>query len=82
MKYPNKEVQDVYRGNENFDMPLELLEQSFKEAGLKIEFVCDIAADKMKIVSVYRDGFLQKQISIEGDCPAMAVKDVAAGVRL
>jgi len=82
MKYPNKEVQDVFRGDENFDKPLELLEQSFKAARLDIEFVCDIAADRVKIVSVYRGGFLQKQISIEGDSPAQAVKDMAAGVRL
>jgi len=82
MKYPNKEVQDVFRRNENFDGPLELLEQSFKAAGLDIEFVCDVGADKAKIVSVYRGGFLKKQISIEGDSPAMAVKDVAERVKL
>jgi len=82
MKYSNNEVKNAYSGQENFDRPLALLEQSFKEAGLDIEFVCDIAADTAKIVSVYRGGFLQKQISIECDSPAMAVKDVAAGVRL
>jgi len=82
MKYPNREIQDVFRGNENYDRPLELLEQSFRAAGLDIEFVCDIAAGKSKIVSVFRDGFLSKQISIEGDNPAAAVKDVAKGVKL
>jgi hypothetical protein len=82
MRYANEETRCTFRGSENYDDPLTLLEQSFREAGLNIEFVCAIAADLGKIVSVYRDGFLQKQISIEGDCPAMAVKDVAKGVRL
>jgi len=84
MKYPSIAAQDAFCGfAENYDKPLALLEQSFKSAGLvDIEFVCDIAADKAKIVSVYRRGFLQKQISIECDSPAMAVKDVAAGVKL
>jgi len=87
MRYANKKAQDAFNGLEscgveNYDKPLALLEQSFKEAGLNIEFVCAIAADMEKIVSVYRGGFLQKQISIECDNPAAAVKDVAAGVRL
>ena len=83
MRYANCKAQDAFSGSvENYDKPLALLEQSFREAGLNIGFVCDIAADTAKIVSVYRDGFLQKQISIEGDNPAAAVKDVAKGVRL
>jgi hypothetical protein len=82
MRYSNKEVQDAFSGRENFDKPLALLEQSFKEAGLDIEFVCDVAAGRAKMVSVYRGGFLQRQISIEADSPAMAVKDVADRVKL
>jgi hypothetical protein len=82
MRYADKEAREAFSGNENFDRPLALLEQSFREAGLDIEFVCAIAADKAKIVSIYRGGFLQKQQSIECDSPAMAVKDVAAGVKL
>jgi len=81
MRYANK-ARDAFSGRENYDRPLALLEQSFREAGLDIEFVCDIAADTAKMVSVYRGGFLDKQISIECDSPAMAVKDVAKGVRL
>ena len=84
MRYANKKVQDAFSGSdENYDKPLALLEQAFKEAGLvDDEFVCDITADGAKMVSVYRAGFLRKQISIEADSPAQAIKDVAAGVRL
>jgi len=82
MRYANEETRGAFCRGENYDAPLALLEQSFREAGLDIEFVCATGADLGKIVSVYRTGFLQKQISIEGDCPAMAVKDVANGVKL
>ena len=82
MKYVNEKVRGIFNGDENYATPLALLEQCFKKAGLDIEFVCDIAADSEKIVSVYRYGFLQKMLSIEGDSPAQAVKDVAKGVRL
>jgi hypothetical protein len=83
MRYAGKEAQGAFSvSDENYDKPLALLEQSFKEAGLNIEFVCAIGTGKAKIVSIYRDGFLQRQQSIEGDSPAQAVKDVAAGVRL
>jgi len=83
MKYANEKTRSAFSGfDENYDKPLALLEQSFRAAGLDIEFVCDIAADTAKIVSIFRGGFLDKQISIEGDNPAAAVKDVAKGVRL
>ncbi|MDR2942639.1 MAG: hypothetical protein LBV17_08635 [Treponema sp.] len=83
MKYANKEAQDAFSGvAENFGKPLLLLNQSFNAAGLDVEFICAIGVDKAKLVSVYRGGFLQRQVSIECDSPAMAVKDVARGVRL
>jgi hypothetical protein len=82
MRYANKEAREAFSGNENYDRPLALLEQSFREAGLNIEFVCVVAARGEKIVSIYRDGFLQRQQSIDCDNPACAVKDVAAAVRL
>jgi len=82
MRYSGKKAMDAFCGDENFDRPLSLLEQSFIEAKLDIEFICDVAADKAKMVSVYRGGFLQKQISIECDSPAQAIKDVAAGMKL
>jgi len=82
MRYANKETKDAFSGRENFDRPLALLEQSFKEAGLDIEFVCAIAAYKAKIVSIYRGGFLQRQQSIECDSPAQAIKDITEAVKL
>jgi hypothetical protein len=82
VRYADKEAEETFLGRENFDRPLELLEESFRAAGLDIEFVCVVAARGEKIVSIYRDGFLQRQQSIDYDNPACAVKDVAAGVRL
>jgi len=82
MRYANKETKNAFCGRENFDRPLALLEQSFKEAGLDIEFVCSIGVGGAKMVSIYRSGFLYRRQSIECDSPAQAVKDVAAGVRL
>jgi hypothetical protein len=61
MRYANNEAQDAFSGFvENYDKPLALLEQSFREAGLNIGFVCAIGKDNAKIVSIYRDGFLQR----------------------
>ncbi|MDR2729419.1 MAG: hypothetical protein LBB81_00790 [Treponema sp.] len=82
MRYADKEAQKAFSGKENYDRPLALLEESFRAAGHDIEFVCVIGADKAKIVSIFRGGFLDKQQSIECDSPACAVKDVAAAVRL
>jgi hypothetical protein len=82
VKYADKEAQEAFSGRENYDIPLALLELSFRAAGLDIEFVCAVAVHGEKIVSIYRDGFLQRQQSIDCDSPACAVKDVAAGVRL
>ena len=81
MKYANKEAQDAFSGRENYDKPLTLLEQSFKAAGLNIEFECETGKHG-KMVSIYRGGFLQKLVSIHGDNPAAAVKDVAGMVKL
>jgi hypothetical protein len=82
MRYADREAQETFLGRENFDRPLELLEESFRSAGLNVEFVCAVAVHGEKIVSIYLDGFLQRQQSIDYDNPACAVKDVAAGVRL
>jgi len=82
MKYANDKAEKAFWGSQNFGASLALLEESFNAADLDVEFVCAIGAGEAKIVSIYRDGFLQRQQSIEGDSPAQAVKDVAAGVRL
>jgi hypothetical protein len=52
MRYANKEAQEAFSGRENYDMPLALLEESFRRAGLNVGFVCAIAADGEKIVSI------------------------------
>lgn len=82
MRYANNEARCAFIGRENFDAALSFLEESFNAADLKIEFVCDMGADNAKIVSIYRDGFLTRQQSIECDSPAQAIKDVAAAVKL
>ncbi|MDR2924181.1 MAG: hypothetical protein LBU85_12685 [Treponema sp.] len=82
MRYANEDAFKAFHILEDYETPLAMLELSFKGAGLDIEFVCAIAADGQKIVSIYRGGFLYRQQSIECDSPAQAVKDVVAGVRL
>jgi hypothetical protein len=82
MRYADEAARKAFYGQQNFGKPIGLLEQSFIAAELDIEFVCAVAADGEKIVSIYRGGFLDKQQSIECDSPAQAVKDVAAAVRL
>jgi len=82
MKYANDEARDAFNGRENYDRPLRLLEQSFREAGLEIEFYCEISELGEKTVSIYRGGFLKRRASIECDSPAAAVKDVAERVSL
>jgi hypothetical protein len=64
-------------------MPLRLLEKSFREAGLtNIEFRAFISEGGDKRIEISFGGRTSKVISIEGDSPAQAVKDVAAAVRL
>jgi hypothetical protein len=82
MRYADNKARDAFRGRENFDKPLMLLEESFRAAGYDIEFVCVIGTDNAKIVSIYRDGFLVRQQSIECDSPAQAIKDVAEAMKL
>jgi len=82
MKYKNKEARDAFSGRENYGKPLAALEQSFREAGMIIEFYCEISELEEKTVSIYQDGILRRRVSIEGDNPAAAVKDVAERVKL
>jgi hypothetical protein len=63
--------------------PLRALEKAFKFAGLvNIEFWAILSEDGEKWIEVSFDGRTSRVISIEGDNPAQAVKDVAASVRL
>jgi hypothetical protein len=83
MRYADEKAQEAFNGaKENYDKPLALLEQSFNAAGRNIEFVCVLSVRGEKIVSIYQDGFLQRQQSIDCDSPAQAVKDVAQAVRI
>ena len=85
MRYVSKEVQDAFsREGENYHRPLVLLEETFREAGLNIEFAgCFLpAAVEHKAVVIYRDDLVYKTVLIEGDSPAMAVTDVARGVMM
>jgi hypothetical protein len=60
-----------------------LLEKTFILAGLSVSFRCFVAPLNNKMVDVlYKNKSRNKLICIEGDSPAQAVKDVAAGVRL
>jgi hypothetical protein len=63
-------------------MPIRLLEKSLLAAGLPVAFEAGISEGGDKWVSIYYGGRKQRVISIEGDNPAQAVKDIAAAVRL
>jgi hypothetical protein len=63
-------------------MPIRLLEKAYREAGIHVEFHAFLSSGGDKWVSVYFNGRRSMTISIEGDNPAQAVKDVAAAVRL
>jgi len=66
-----------------YEKPLEHLEKSFNRAGLFVRFYCFVAPANNKMVSIENhNGVRIKLACIEGDSPAQAVKDVAAGVRL
>ena len=60
-----------------------LLEKTFILAGLFISFRCFVDPLNNKMVDVTNKNKTRNRlICIEGDSPAQAVKDVAAGVRL
>jgi hypothetical protein len=61
--------------------PLAYLEQSFTEAGLDVVFRGIYTANGGKRV-VLRNGRSIRVVSIEGDSPAQAVKDVAEKIKL
>jgi len=66
-----------------YEAPLRQLEMVFHSAGLVVSFRCFVAPGNNKMVDVlYKNKSRNKLICIEGDSPAQAVKDVAAGVRL
>jgi hypothetical protein len=61
---------------------LRYLEKSFNKAGLPVTFRCVATPNKTKIVDIIKNFKVIKQICIEGDSPAQAVKDVAEAVKL
>jgi hypothetical protein len=67
---------------EEYLKPLRSLEGAFKKAGLRISFhVFDYPVHGKAILINSQKTCIAK-ISIEGDSPAQAVKDVAAAVKL
>jgi len=65
--------------------PLEKLEKKFNRAGIPVKLRAFVAPRENKMVMVeitYTNQRFMNLICIEGDSPAQAVKDVAAGVRL
>jgi len=66
-----------------YEAPLRQLENAFQMAGLNVSFRCFVTPLNSKMVDVlYRNKSRNKFLCIEGDSPAQAVKDVAAGVKL
>jgi hypothetical protein len=60
---------------------LSTLEEAFNMAGALVSFICWNSPSFGKTVMIKR-GSATNSISIEGDSPAQAVKDVAGAVRL
>jgi hypothetical protein len=67
---------------EEYKEPLQKLEEAFGAAGRHFVFEPFIDRIGQKVIKVHGGCASQKLISIEADSPAMAVKDVAEGVRL
>jgi len=66
-----------------YEASLRQLEMTFYSAGLVVNFYCSVDPLGNKMVDVLnKNKSRNKLVCIEGDSPAQAVKDVAAGVRL
>jgi ABC-type branched-subunit amino acid transport system substrate-binding protein len=61
---------------------LETLEKSFRQAGLDIVFRGIYTDNGGKRVEILRSGMSGRLVSIEGDSPAQAIKDIANAVKL
>ncbi|MDR1128843.1 MAG: hypothetical protein LBL20_05985 [Treponema sp.] len=77
-----KASQYARRAFEPYLESLETLEKSFRQAGLDIVFRGIYTDNGGKRVEILRSGLSDRVVSIEGDNPAQAVKDVAGAVRL
>lgn len=67
----------------NYYPPLRELEKTFRLAGItNIEFRAFVSEGGDKRIEISFGGRVSRVISIEGDNPAQAVKDVAAAVKL
>ena len=67
---------------DGYAKPLQKLEKAFNKAGHRITFHAFLDPFGNKMVRVSPNKSLQKVICIEGECPAQAIKDVAARIRL
>jgi hypothetical protein len=63
-------------------VPLEALEKAFREAGVDITFRGIYTGNGGKRVEILRHSLSDRVVSIEGDNPAQAVKDIASAVKL
>jgi ABC-type branched-subunit amino acid transport system substrate-binding protein len=62
--------------------PLSALEKAFRDAGVDIVFRGMYTDNGGKLVEILRSGFSDRIVSIEGDNPGQAIKDVANAVKL
>jgi|LSQA01.1.fsa_nt_gi hypothetical protein len=67
---------------QDYLMPLRLLEKALRASGMVIRFELTLSENGDKWIEITEGSRPPHVISIEGDNPAMAVKDVAAAVRL
>jgi hypothetical protein len=72
----------IYEAYADYLDPLRFLESAFQASGMKIEFELTLSEYSYKWVSIYKNPRPPHIISIEGDSPAQAVKDVARAVSL
>jgi hypothetical protein len=67
---------------QRYSKPLRKLERTFKKAGHPLTLHCFEDSSGNRMVRIIPQKASVKIVCIEGDSPAQAVKDVAAGVRL
>ncbi|MDR2185702.1 MAG: hypothetical protein LBO80_08595 [Treponema sp.] len=65
---------------EGYAPALQDLESSFQKAGCEISFYGTVLPATGKTIRILSDGVVFNSISIEGDSPVQAIKDVAQAV--
>jgi hypothetical protein len=68
----------------DFMKPIKKLEKAFQSAGIPVEIEFKRTDSHGKVIDVLSktNPYYRHSVSIEGDSPAQAIKDIAAAIRL